>query len=70
MVLEVLAGDRTPGQVATAYGVHSNSVGLWKRPFIEPALEILADETMVSGYERRIRDLELLLAGRGSRLRS
>ena len=27
----VLGGDRAPGQVAKAYGVHPNSVGLWKR---------------------------------------
>ena len=29
VVLEVLEGDKTPGQVAKAYGVHPNSVGLW-----------------------------------------
>ena len=40
VVLEVLAGDKTPGQVAKAYGVHPNSVGLWKRRFIERAPEI------------------------------
>ena len=58
MVLEVLAGDKTPGQVAKAYGVHPNSVGLWKRRFVERAPEIFADETTVNEYERRIRDLE------------
>ena len=31
VVLEVLAGGRTPGQLAKVYGVHPNSVGLWKR---------------------------------------
>ena len=61
VVLEVLAGDKTPGQVAKAYGVHPNSVGLWKRRFVERAPEIFADETTVNEYERRIRDLELLL---------
>ena len=61
VVLEVLAGDRTPGQIAKAYGVHPNSVGLWKRRFIERAPEIFAEETTVNEYERRIRDLELLL---------
>ena len=34
VVLGVLAGDRTPGQVAKAYGVYLNSVGLWKRRFV------------------------------------
>ena len=27
VVLEVLSGEKTPGQVAKAYGVHPNSVG-------------------------------------------
>ena len=60
-MLEVLAGDRTPGQVTKAYGVHPNPVEVWKRRFVERAPEIFADETTVSEYERRIRDLELLL---------
>ncbi len=45
VVLEVLEGDKTPGQVAKAYGVHPNSVGLWKRRFIERAPEVFAEET-------------------------
>ena len=61
VVLEVLAGDKTPGQVAKAYGAHPNSVGLWKRRFVERAPEIFADETTVNEYERRIRGLEQLL---------
>ena len=61
VVLEVLARDKTPGQVAKAYGVHPNSVGLWRRRFVERAPEIFADETTVNEYERRIRDLEQLL---------
>ncbi len=61
VVLEVLAGDKTPGQVAKAYGVHPNSVGPWKRRFVERAPEIFADETTVNEYERRIRNLEQLL---------
>ena len=61
VVLEVLAGDKTPGQVAKAYGVHPKSVGLWKRRCVERAPEIFADETRVNEYERRIRDLEQLL---------
>ena len=33
VVLEVLTGDKTVGQVAKAYGLHPNSVSLWKRTF-------------------------------------
>ena len=61
VVLEVLARDKTPGQIAKAYGVHPNSVALWRRRFIERAPEVFAEETTVNEYERRIRDLEQLL---------
>ena len=59
--LEVLTGGKTPGQVAKAYGVHPNSVQLWKRRFVERAPEVFAGDTAVNEYERRIRDLEQLL---------
>ena len=61
VVLELLARDKTPGQIAKAYGVPPNSVALWKRRFIERAPEIFAEETTVNKYERRIRGLEQLL---------
>ena len=48
VVLEVLVGDRTPGQMAKAYGVHPNSVGFWRPRFIERAPEIFAEETTVN----------------------
>ena len=60
----MLAGDRTPRQVAKAYGVHSNSAGLWKRRFVERAPKIVAEEATVNEYEPRIRDLEQLLGKR------
>jgi transposase len=61
VVLEVLSGERTPAQVAKAYGVHANSVGLWKRQFLERAPEIFSRDTTVQEYERRIGELEQLL---------
>ena len=61
VVLEVLGGEKTPGQVARAYGVHPNSVQLWRRRFVDRAPEVFAEETTVKEYERRIRDLEQLL---------
>lgn len=57
----MLSGEKTPGQVAKAYGAHPNSVGLWRRHFVERAPEIVAEDTAVNEYERRIRDLEQLL---------
>lgn len=34
VVLEALAGERTPGQIAKEYGIPPNSVGLSKKGFL------------------------------------
>ena len=31
VVLELLQGDKTPGQVAKACGIHPNTAGKWKQ---------------------------------------
>jgi len=61
VVLEALTGERTPGQIARQYGVHPNSVGLWKRTFLEKGPELFARDNTVQEYERRIAELERLL---------
>lgn len=61
IVLELLRGEKTPGQVAKAYGVHPNSASVWKRTFLEKGPEIFAQDGTVAEYERRIADLEQLL---------
>jgi len=61
VVLEGLTGDKTPGQIARQYGVHANSVGLWKRAFLERGPELFARDNTVQEYERRIAELEQLL---------
>jgi transposase len=61
IVLELLQGDKTPGQVAKVYGVHPNSVGIWKRTLMEKGPEIFAQDGTVAEYERRIAELERLL---------
>ena len=61
VVLEVLSGEKTPGQVAKAYGVHPNSVSAWKRAFLEKGPEIFARDGTVAEYERRIAELEQLI---------
>jgi hypothetical protein len=35
VVLEALRGDKSPAQIAKAYRVHPNSVGIWRRWFLE-----------------------------------
>ena len=61
VVLEVLSGERSAGQVAKAYGVHPNSVNKWKREFLEKGPEIFAQDGVVTEYEQRIAELERLL---------
>lgn len=61
VVLEALSGERTPGQIARAYDVHPNTVGLWKKRFLEDGSEIFAQDSMVKEYERRISELEQLV---------
>ena len=48
VVLEVLTGDKTAGQVAEAYGVHPNSVSAWKRTFLEKGTELFARDGTVA----------------------
>jgi transposase-like protein len=61
IVLELLQGDRTVGQVAKAYDVHPNSLSAWKRTVMEQGPEIFARDGTVAQYERRIAELERLL---------
>ncbi len=61
VVLEALTGEKTPGQIAKAYGIHPNTVGLWKKTFLERGAELFAQESTVKEYERRIAELEQLL---------
>ena len=61
IVLELLEGEKTPGQVAKAYGVHPNSASAWKRTFMEKGPEVFSKTSTVAEYERRIAELEQLL---------
>ncbi len=61
IALELLRGDKTPGQVAKAYGVHPSSASAWKRTFLEKGSEVFAQDGTVAEYERRIAELERLL---------
>ena len=61
VVLEALTGEKTPGQIAKQYGIHPNSVGLWKKEFLERGAEPFAEGGTVQEYERRIHQLEQLV---------
>jgi transposase len=60
VVLEAITGEKTPGQIAKAYGVHPNSVGLWKKAFLERGPQLFEVEKL-DERERRIAELERLL---------
>jgi len=61
VVLELLQGEKTVGQVAKTYGVHPMSASAWKRKFLEKGAEIFTQDGTVAEYERRIGNLEQLL---------
>jgi transposase-like protein len=61
VVLEALRGEKTPGQIAKAYGVHANSVGIWKQQLLERGPAVFEGATAGSDSERRIAELEQLL---------
>jgi transposase-like protein len=60
VVLEALRGEHTPGQLAKQYGVHANSIGIWKKQLLERGPEVFAQEGRTSETERRVAVLELL----------
>ena len=62
VVLEVLSGEKTPGQIAKQYGIHPNSIGVWKKQFLERGSGgVFAQDDTVERYERRLAELEQLL---------
>lgn len=61
VVLEALSGEKTPGQIAKQYGLHANSVGVWRKQFLKHGPEIFAQDDTVQQYERRLSELEQLL---------
>lgn len=61
VILEVLQGKRTMGQVAKAYGVHPVTVTHWKNEFLEKGAEVFGQRGTIQEYEEKIRELEQLI---------
>jgi transposase-like protein len=61
VVLELLQGEKTAGQIAKAYGVHPNSINKWKQEFLEKGPEVFDQEGIVADYEKQLANLEQLL---------
>ncbi len=61
IVMELIQGEKTAGQVAKAYGVHPNSASAWLRQFLEKGPEVFAEDNTIQNYEKHIAELEQLL---------
>jgi len=61
VVLEALRGEKTPAQIAKAYGVHPNSIGLWKQTLLEKGALVFESTSEHGDEARRIAELEQLL---------
>lgn len=61
VVLEALRGEKTPAQIAKAYGVHPNSIGLWKQTLLEKGALVFESTSENGDVARRIAELEQLL---------
>jgi transposase-like protein len=51
MVMELLQGDKTLGQIAKAYQVHLNMVNHWKQTLLDKGPEIFNQNGTVAEYE-------------------
>jgi transposase-like protein len=61
IVLELLQGEQSVGQLAKSYDVHPNSILKWKRELLEKGPEIFARDNSAIEYEKRVAQLEQLL---------
>jgi transposase-like protein len=61
VILELLKGSKTIGQIARAYGVHPITISHWNREFLEKGPELFSQKTTIHEYERKIQDLERLI---------
>jgi transposase-like protein len=61
VVVQALTGEKSPEQIAKQYGIHPNSVGLWRRVLFEHGPELFSDDPRAKELERRVAELEQLL---------
>ncbi len=61
VILELLKGSKTIGQIARAYGVHPITISYWKKEFMEKGPELFSQKTTIHEYERKIQELERLI---------
>ncbi|MDI6809744.1 MAG: transposase [Candidatus Eisenbacteria bacterium] len=62
VVLEALRGEKSPGQIAKAYGVHANSIGIWKQKLIEKGPSLFDSARKIAELEQILGKKEVELA--------
>ena len=61
VILELLKGSKTIGQISRAYGVHPITISHWKKEFMEKGPELFNEKTTIHEYAMKIQDLERLI---------
>lgn len=61
VVLSILTGEKTPGEVCREYSLHPNVVTRWKHEFIEGAASVFEQDGDLSEQENRIAELERMI---------
>lgn len=64
VVLEALQGEKTPGQIAKAYGVHPNTIANWKQTFMENGPSVFEKVSAAREVERQPRTWSSCWIGR------
>lgn len=61
LILELLIGSKTIGQIARAYGIHPITISLWKKEFMEKGPGLFSQKTTIHEYERKIQEIDQLI---------
>jgi transposase len=59
VAIEALKGERTLSELSSAYGVHANQIGIWKKQLIEGSADVFsgAHSSVDTEKEEQIRRL-------------
>jgi len=59
VALEAIRGERTIAEIASAYGVHPNQIGTWKRKLLEEAPRVFSGARERSDKQRKELEAQL-----------
>lgn len=61
VVLSILTGEKTAGEICREHSLHSNVVTRWKSELIENAVSVFERDSHTNEQEERIAELERML---------